>query len=74
MVVIRSGVRIVLVILVMYRPYLAPGTSLTVCQPATVLVVMMVMVMGRHHLVVLVMVMVGLGAKRRAAGRVGGGC
>jgi len=57
----------------MYGPYLAPGTSLTVCQPAAVLVVMMVVVMGRYHLVVLVMMVIGLGAKGWTAGGVGGG-
>jgi len=53
----------------MYGPYLAPGTILTVRQPAAVLVVMMVVVMGRYHLVVLV---IGLGAKGWTACGVGG--
>jgi len=57
----------------MYGPYLAPGTSLTVRQPAAVLVVMMVVVMGCYHLVVLVMMVIGLGAKGWTADGVGGG-
>jgi len=70
---IRSCVRIVLVILVMYGPYLAPGKSLTVRQPAAVLMVKMVVVMGRYHLVVLVMMVIDLGAEGWTAGWVGGG-